>query len=96
MEGNSFGADGSEYLTPGELEILARIECELSRSDPRLVDALQAGVVPVPGWLIDVDRAALLMVVLVLFLPFPVWSSIVVLSALILGGRLLRRQALHS
>jgi hypothetical protein len=86
-----FGADGPEYLTPGELEILSRTERNLSRSDPRLADALEAGVVPVPAWLIGVGRAALLMIVLILLLPFAVWSSIVVLAALILGIRTLRR-----
>ena len=90
MAGVPFGADGGEYLTPGELRILARIERDLSSSDPRLVAALSTGVRPVPGWLIGVARAALLMIVLVLLLPFAVWSSIVVLAALILVLRLLR------
>jgi hypothetical protein len=40
-----FGADGNEYLTPGELKILARIERDLSCSDPRLVEALSVGSV---------------------------------------------------
>jgi hypothetical protein len=83
-----FGADGSEHLTPRELEILARIERELSSSDPHLVDALSAGVVPVPARLINLTRAAL---VQVLVLPLPVWSSIATLTALILVGRLLRQ-----
>jgi Protein of unknown function (DUF3040) len=89
-----FGADGNDYLTPGELKILARIERDLSCSDPRLVEALSVGVRPVPAWLIAVARAALLLIVLVLLLPFVVWSSIVVLAALILGIRVLQH-ALH-
>ena len=89
-----FDAEGWEYLTPRERAILARIESEFSHSDPRLVDALRGGVLPVPGWLVGIARAALLLSALVLLLPFAVWSSIVVLVALILVVRL-RRHALR-
>jgi hypothetical protein len=89
--GDSFGADGGEYLTAGELKILARMEREFSSSDPRLVDALSVGVRPVPGWLVGIARFALLMMVLVPLFPFMVWSTVVVLSALILVFRLLPR-----
>ena len=85
------GADGPEYLTPGEREVLTRIERNLSRSDSRLADALEAGVVPVPNWAIGVARGALPMIALILLLPFAVWSSIVVLAAVILGIRMVRR-----
>ena len=85
-----FGADGWEYLTPAEQEVLARIERDVSSSDPRLADALSAVVRPVPAWLVGVARAALLLMVPVLLLPFPVWSSIVLLTSVILVCRLLR------
>lgn len=87
------GADGHEYLTPGEVEILADLERGLAWSHPRLADALSTGERPVPDWLIGVARFALLMIAPILLLPFAVWSSIVGITALILVIRLICQAA---
>jgi hypothetical protein len=91
MGASPFDPDESGFLTPRERRILADIEHEFRASDAPLDVALTDGVLPLPLWLLWMDRAALILIPLVLLLPFIWWSSIAALAATFIVFKLLSR-----